>query len=220
MCVRIFVVSLHRTGTQSVHDLFLRAGLSAMHWPAEVEGVDYQSHAVGRETDRRFVAESLRPVFARFRAVSDVPIAALYDELDRMYPDARFVAVSRKPREWLRSVRRHVRERPFTTYERVQYWRYLHGHPERLADVSDDMLMRMHREHHAGLRDHFRGRPGLGLFRLGDRDLGPRICTFCGVPSLPLRHVDYMSSLKACRTDRADPIAASADMPVDPEPRP
>ncbi len=39
----IFVLSLHRTGTQSTNDLFLRAGLRSIHWPTEVAGTDIKS---------------------------------------------------------------------------------------------------------------------------------------------------------------------------------
>src|SRR5260221_231097 len=65
---KIFVLSLHRTGTQSVHDLFLRLGLRAIHWPSIVDGVNYQSKIVGRENDPYFIANVLAPVFARATA--------------------------------------------------------------------------------------------------------------------------------------------------------
>src|SRR6266542_4832370 len=96
---KIFVLSLHRTGTQSVHDLFIRLGLSAVHWPAVVDGIDYQSQVIGREDDLGFVADLLTPVFEQVTAVSDVPVPVLYRELEAQYDNARFIAIRRKPHE-------------------------------------------------------------------------------------------------------------------------
>jgi hypothetical protein len=40
---KIFVLSLHRTGTQSTSDLFQRAGLRSIHWPTHIAGTAIES---------------------------------------------------------------------------------------------------------------------------------------------------------------------------------
>ena len=50
---KVFVVSLHRSATQSTGQFLQAAGMRICHWPARVDGVDYQSQVVGIETSRR-----------------------------------------------------------------------------------------------------------------------------------------------------------------------
>ena len=188
---KIFVLSLHRSATQSVHDLFLRAGLSAIHWPPTgVDGVDYQQKIAGREDDLAFVTETLDPVFRTVDAASDLPVPVLYRELEARYPQARFLAVRRKPEDWVRSVRRHLGDRPLAPFAKVLYHRYLATHPDRLCDVSDGDLLEMHREHHRAISQHFAGKANFALFDLEEPQLGERICAFLGLEPIELPYVD------------------------------
>src|SRR5262249_897541 len=137
MFQKIFNVSLHRSGTQSVHDLLVRSGISSIHWPGNVKGVDYQSKVAGHESDLAYVTATLAPVINMVTAVSDVPIGALYDHLENTYHDSAFILVFRNPFDWVRSVRQHIGVREFNGFERVQYWRYIPGQPSSLRTIED-----------------------------------------------------------------------------------
>ena len=198
---KTFVVSLHRCAAQST-ELFLKnAGLKTCHWPAVVDGVDYQSQIVGSETARKKIVRILKPVFDAYDAVSDVPLPALYRELDEAYPDARFVAIYRNPFDWIRSVRRHCADRPLDAYERVQYWRYLDDRPERLEDIADDVLLRVYLRHYSRLAAYFHGRQNFLLVDLGDREIGAQIASFLGVPPAEFPRVDFKDSTVREYTD-------------------
>src|SRR5437016_1665086 len=141
---KIFVLSLHRTGTHSVHYLLVRSRFRSVHWPSEVEGIDYESRITGREDDPGFIADVLAPVFARFTAVSDVPIPVLYEVLDVRFPHASFVAIRRDAAEWARSVRQHhFQDLPLRPFAKAQYFRYLRSRPERISAITDDELLQM-----------------------------------------------------------------------------
>jgi len=90
---KIFNISMHRSGTQSVHDL-VRCRISSVRFPRWVKGVNYENLVAGSEDDTLYVADVLAPVFEMVTAVSDVPIPALYDTLDDMYPNSAFILVS------------------------------------------------------------------------------------------------------------------------------
>jgi glycosyltransferase involved in cell wall biosynthesis len=191
---KIFVVSLHRCAAQST-ELFLRnAGFKTCHWPAVVEGTDYQSKIVGSEAARAKIVRILRPVFDAFDAVSDVPVPALYKELDKYYPDAQFIAIYRNPFDWVRSVRRHCDGRPLDPYERVQYWRYLNTKPQRLEEITDDLLIRMYWQHYSGLSAHFNGRSNFVLVDLSDPEIGTRLSSFLNIPTEEFPRIDYKDS--------------------------
>ena len=191
---KIFVVGLHRCAGQSV-ELFLRnVGFRTCHWPAIVEGIDYQSKIDGLETARTTIVKILRPVFDAYDAVSDVPLPALYRELDRAYPDARFIAIYRNPFDWVRSVRQHCAGRPLDLYERVQYWHYLSDKPHRLDEVTDDRLIGMFWQHYANLTAHFAGRGNLLLVDLGEPEIGRLLSTFLDIAPAEFPRFDYKDS--------------------------
>jgi hypothetical protein len=186
-----FNISLHRSATQSAHDLFRRSGVSAVHWPAVVDGIDYEAKVAGREDDPDFVAETLAPVFRAYSAVGDAPLAALHGPLSATHPAAKFFAFYRPAGAWVRSVRRHVQSRPFTPFERVVYWSYFTWQPPELSDISDAELGDFHAWHHDRIATHFRSCDNFLLLSLEGNGLGPRLCAFCGLRPLPLRVVDY-----------------------------
>ncbi|HEX3883392.1 MAG TPA: sulfotransferase [Stellaceae bacterium] len=188
---KVFVVSLHRSATQSTGTFLRQSGLGVCHWPARVDGVDYQAKVVGIETDRKQIVGMLRPVWEAYDAFDDVPLPVLYRELDEAYPDARFVALYRDPFEWVRSIRVHCRGRVLDPYERVQYWHYLDEKPEKLDDVPDDRLIAMHLRHHEELMTYFRGRGNFMLANLADPDVGKKLSAFLKVPPRNFPLVDY-----------------------------
>jgi hypothetical protein len=194
---KIFVVSLHRSGTQSVDDIFIRSGLKSIHWPVLHGDVDVQATVAGRETDLEFVADKLAPIIDDFEALSDMPICALYDVVAKKYPDAVFVATERPAVDWIRSVRWHIGTRTLLPYEKAGYWRYLPSRPGRLADATDTELADMHFRHHAELRSFFRESGRLKLVQLGDPLAGEEICSFLGLPPLTIGNVDCMRQTAA-----------------------
>jgi len=194
---KVFVVSLHRSGTQSVHDIFLRSGLKSVHWPVLHGEVDIQAMVAGRETDLEFVADKLAPIVEDCDAISDMPICALYDVFAMKYPDSVFVATERPAEDWIRSVRWHIGTRTLLPYEKVGYWRYLPFRPERLVDATDADLVGMHFRHHAELRSFFRTSRRLKLVELGDLKSGEEICDFLGLPLLQMGNIDCMKQAAA-----------------------
>lgn len=194
---RIFNLSLHRSGTQSLHDLFVQAGLRSVHWPAVVRGVDYQGQVAGRETDLELVAKILKPVFVGANVVGDVPTPALHRQLAARFAHARFFVIRRPPKDWVRSVRRHVGERPFDPFERVVYWTHFRDRPESLEGLSDEMLIQFYQAHIQRLETFFEGSGRFRVFSLDEAALGQEVCRFCGLKPLPLGRRDYLAEREA-----------------------
>jgi Sulfotransferase domain len=190
---KIFNVSLHRSGTQSVHDLLVRSGVSSVHWPGVINGVNYQELIAGHEMDTSYMAALLEPVIKLFTALSDVPIPALFETLDGAYPGSAFILTFRSPFDWVRSVRNHIGDRDFKAFERVQYWRYLAGKPMSLRTIEDAQLYSAYLTHHRDVLTFFEKRHNLLFINLQDREAGEKICAFLGFPPLRLRHIDSYS---------------------------
>jgi nucleoside-diphosphate-sugar epimerase len=191
MFEKIFNVSLHRSGTQSVHDLLVRSGISSIHWPGKIKGIDYQDRITGYENDLAHVTATLAPVINMVTAVGDVPIAALYDHLDYAYPDSAFIMVFRNPFDWVRSVRRHIGARQFNAFERVQYWRYLPDRPSSLHAIEDSLLYCAYLTHHRDVLTYFSEHHNFLFVDLHNPEVGQHICSFLGLPPISLRHIDF-----------------------------
>jgi hypothetical protein len=190
--MRLFNLSLCRTGTRSVHELWRRAGVSSIHWPAVVDGIDLQAKIGGRETDPEFILGALAPVFSAFEAVGDVPIPALSRQLAARFADARFVAMLRPTNGWIASVRKHFGERTLAPYPRAVLYRYFRQQPETIAELSDDDLAGFYLWHYSDL-EHAFGRDGrLLMVALADPQAGRKICQFCGLPSKALWKIDLV----------------------------
>lgn len=190
-CQKIFNISMHRSGGQSVHDLLVRSGISSVHFPALVKGINYQNLVTGHESDTSRVADTLLPVIKMVTAVSDAPIAALYEALECGYPNSAFILIYRNPFDWVRSVRNHIGDRDFDVFERVQYWRYLDDKPMSLIRITDNELYSAYLSHVRDVLAFFRKRDNLLFLDLQDPDAGPSICRFLRVPPISLRHIDF-----------------------------
>jgi hypothetical protein len=139
---KYFVVSLHRTGTRSTHELFKALGFNCIHWPHTFQEMDLQSRIEGRETDLEFIADTLAPVFDHYDVVSDVPVPVLYRQLAQRYPSAKFVLVERDPQAWAESVLKHMERRTLRPYARTQYWHYFPDRPTAAGELSIEQLKR------------------------------------------------------------------------------
>src|SRR5215471_16769163 len=188
---KIFVVSLHRSATQSTERFLRNAGFTTCHWPAIVNGIDYQSMILGYETSPTKIVERLRPVFDAYEAFDDLPIPTLYEVLNETYPGSRFIALWRNPQDWVQSVRRHCHSRPLDLYERVQYWRYLDRRPLTLEEVSDEDLIRMHQNHHEALKAYFGDGGNFLLLDIADPLIGEKLSSFLKITPRDFPRVDY-----------------------------
>lgn len=199
---KVFVVSLHRSATQSTARFLQDAGYRTCHWAAVVDGVDYQRQVAGLETQPERILEILRPVVDAHDALADVPTQAIFRQLDAAYPGSRFIAVHRSPFAWVRSVRKHCAGRRLHPYERAQYWCYLTDKPETLDAVSDERLVDLHLQHHGQLASHFSGTNRLLIADLDDAAIGEKLSTFLGTAARSFPSVDYKRSQRVCKTDR------------------
>jgi hypothetical protein len=188
--MKCFIISLHRSGTQSTAELLRKLGLRTIHWPARDKGTDLQAKIEGREMELEYVLDTIAPVIERYHAAADVPLPTLYRHLYSRYPGARFILLHRDPGGWVRSVRSHIGEREFAPFERVQYWHYFRDRPDRVAQLSDADLAWMYLRHTADVTEFF-AQCGARQFLAGDLndiECGARIGAFLGygrAPTLP-----------------------------------
>ncbi len=79
---KIFGIGLSKTGTTSLAKALRVLGYDAIH------------------------AQTAKDIH-NYQAVTDMPVAARFQELDLMYPNSKFIMTIRDKQEWLKSCRRH-----------------------------------------------------------------------------------------------------------------
>lgn len=175
---KVFVLSLHRSGTTSVHHLLRTIGYKSLHWPIRDGERDIRADITGHETDLEYVWSSLSPLLERRESFSDVPFPVLYKQALRDFPNARFLLLNREPNSWLRSVRDHVGSRKFKPFERVQYWHYFPDRPKKLSEIDEGDLLSLPQRHRDAIENTLDAANQLLSIDLKEPDVGEQICTF------------------------------------------
>jgi hypothetical protein len=93
--VKVFCIGFNKTGTTSLHEYFVRAGLNSKH------DALYQKHT------RTLPLDELRAYLDAHEAYTDGE-RANYVLLLELYPDAKFVLNTRELKKWLESRVKHV----------------------------------------------------------------------------------------------------------------
>jgi hypothetical protein len=86
---KIFGLGLSKTGTTSLHHALKRLGLKSVHYPHKKE---------------IFVGDF--SWMDDYDAVSDIPVAPYYPQLDKIYPGSKFILTVRAVDQWLQSMER------------------------------------------------------------------------------------------------------------------
>jgi hypothetical protein len=167
---RIFVTGLSRTGTSSITRALTILGYRTLHWPPIVglHGPD----------DIRLQWPWWLETYDAF---TDVPVAAFYGELDRRFPNAKFIETHRDRVPWLRSCREH-----FSVPSVDEEARRLH-HRVYGSDLFDEeRFAAAHDRHGEAVRAYFRGRDNFLVYSVTAGEGWEPLCRFLGRPLPPV----------------------------------
>lgn len=191
---KVFVVSLHKSGTSSLHDFAVRAGLQSSHSPAVDNGVNYEKRILPYISDHDAILDVLAPVVERYDVHGDIPWSGLYQAVQKAYPDARFVLVERDADQWWESIAAHwslpTMSRRLRPYEVVQYADLL---PDdmRVVSLGDKALMTAAYRRHCDQVRKTIASDRLLQIDLRDPEAPGQLAAFIGIEgALPIRQVN------------------------------
>ncbi len=174
---KVFCIGFQRTGTTSMIAALRSLGYFGIH------------NAPWLLTDVQ-VGRSHFDLVDEYDAVADNPFPLVFGDLDRSYPDSKFILTVRDVDAWLASVRYLVEEwAPGFAMER-----YIYGVDGFDADVYRERYLR----HIEDVFDHFAGRPdSLLVVDVTQGDPWPAICRFLGeeMPRPPFPRAGRSSDL-------------------------
>jgi hypothetical protein len=163
--VKIVGIGLSRTGESSLTEALVMLG--------------YRVHFVLAHEN---VEEALKS--PRFDAFTHTPLACCYKEIDRQYPDSKFILTTRERESWLQSCEKrwatyHTPPQFATAYNDVN--RRLYG----IEDFDRDTFSKAYDKHLADILQHFAGREQqLLLLNICAGEGFEKLCPFLGKPVL------------------------------------
>lgn len=160
---KIFCIGWHKTGTSTMGQAFWHLGYSILGCrldmaPSLLEGT--------KEVALELAAE--------FDVLQDLPWAALYKDLDEMYPGSKFILTSRPERDWLNSASKHFK----CNYCSLHEWAYTNG----VMAGNEELYVNRYLRHNREVRKYFQGRDDFMEMDFHKGDGWSKLCSFIGEP--------------------------------------
>ena len=163
--MKIFIVSLPRTGTTSICEYFIHNGFKVAH--------------------TAFTQEA----FHQAQVVADTPVFSDYKELDALFPDAKFIYNDRPIEQWLPSIQalllrmqtrmldpkngfHHVLKRSYQSVFEFNADGF---------DCSDASLSLCYQQHKEALFQYFKSRDDFFVYQLGSNKSLQHLHRFVGI---------------------------------------
>lgn len=166
--MKVYGIGLSRTGTTSLNKALEILGYNAFHFP---------------HFDSFWGHIRIRGKFLDYDALTDLPVAIKYRELDRRFPGAKFVLTVRETEAWLSSCERYpafsVDSRPSQRPKFRALRQKIYG-----CDCFDRALFaQTSQRHYSQVVEYFRNRPqDLLILDIAKGEGWEKLCPFLGKP--------------------------------------
>lgn len=166
--MKVFGIGLSRTGTKSLTIALTVLGYKIIHYPLS----------------EKFFHELLTgngdfSLLKNYDGITDIPIIPAYKQLQRRYPDAKFILTVRDIEEWIAALDRHYKrserraKSPQELFVRASVYGCYQYNEERFRDVQ--------KRHHADVLDYFSAFPSkLLVMNISNGDGWPQLTEFLG----------------------------------------
>ncbi|MFF7725345.1 sulfotransferase family protein [Streptomyces sp. NPDC008001] len=191
---KVFGIGLSRTGTLSLTEALHTLGHDVAHYPA-----DPATYATLLAGTARF------PLLDRYDGITDITVVPYYQDLDLLWPGAKFVLTVREEEGWLRSCEEHWK-RPVASkaghgphYPDLQ--RFLRSAVYGCHAFCRERFRGVARRHVAGVLRHFAGRDDdLLVLDVAAGEGYERLAPFLGapVPAEPFPRRNGAAGTRAC----------------------
>lgn len=184
---RIFGIGFSKTATTSLAEALRILGLHSGHW---------ENPRWARQIWADILHMGSSGTLEKYYALTDLPLALIYKELDEAYPNSKFILTVREEVGWLRSIQNHFKHEtnPFRKdWENDAFTHRLHQELYGRKSFDLDVFLARYRRHNAEVMEHFKHRPeSLLVMDMGHKNHWERLCRFL---DMPLPACDYPREL-------------------------
>lgn len=174
---KIFCIGFHKTGTTSLTEALKILGY-------KVTG----PNGVWDPNISRNVYSITNKLIKKYDAFQDNPWPIIYKELDKKYPNSKFILTIRDPEDWIKSQVKHF------GYEDspMRKWIYGVGHPK----GNEKIYLNRYKNHNQEVIDYFKNRPeDFLILDFSKGDGWEKLCSFLNkdIPNIPFPHTNKAS---------------------------
>jgi len=168
---RVFGIGWSKTGTTSLTEALRILGLFSWHWAPWVIGY---KHIRSQPSEFRIDL----PAVAEYAAVADLPICALYRELDKAFPGSLFILTTRPLETWLASATADIENcmRWLGHIDAVDRWAY------GTEVVDREAFQKRYLQHQERVLEYFSGRSDFLTLDVAEGNAWERLCAFLELP--------------------------------------
>lgn len=161
---KVIVIGLQRTGTTSMGQALLDLGYKVVGGNSKLE------HYVSSGQYDKVLEYA-----DQFDAYQDLPWLFLYKELDKKYPNSKFILTKRDEQSWIKSMVNHFGD----TDTSLKKWAYGAGCP---ID-NENLYLERFRSHYKEVEGYFKGRENdILTVELGQDQNWDKLCSFLDKP--------------------------------------
>lgn len=199
---KIFNVSLNRTGSSSFNTLMVEHGIKAIHNTKIFTQTFISSESVEKILNQPYSSiyriqecidyKKLDNFIEKYEAFSDLPFFALYEYLDKKYPNSLFIYIDRDPEEWFVSIKTKAsrnyglvinenKKPPFKNLSNI--FKIIFGSSPPMDERKEHYLS-IFKKHREDVLSYFKGKNNFFMVDLKDPEIGQKISKFCGFKNL------------------------------------
>jgi Sulfotransferase domain len=195
---KVFGIGLSRTGTKSLTSALYSLGINAVHYPDD------------ETTLRELVSGNYNfSLLQKMDGITDITVSAFYPQLDKLFPDSKFILTVRDKDSWLKSMEKHWSGRPaFADEDEGSFGKETHMKIRRLLraavygcyEFNADRLSYVYDQHYKNVMEYFQDRPdSLLVLDICGGQGWDKLCSFLGAPALnqPFPYTKKQSALSA-----------------------
>lgn len=168
---KVFCIGWSKTGTTSLTEALRMLGLFSWHTAPWIIGSEYFKSDVS--------AISLDfSCMANYTAVSDLPVCALFRELDEAFPNSKFILTTRPAESWIESALSQLQNsiKQYGMMGPMARWAY------GTDQIDRDLLLQRYNRHNQEVLEYFKGRSDLLILDLAEGNEWGKLCGFLGLP--------------------------------------
>jgi len=166
--MKIFGIGLSRTGTLSLAIALRELGYKTVHYPNPP------------------LIPELIDVIKDYDAACDTPIALAYKELDKAFPNSKFILTTRSLESWIESCRNFKHFRVGLKFQKKQVRLLLYGY----NGFHEGKFIETYIRHNKEIREYFKDRNDLLIINMINGDGWEKLCAFLNkeIPNKPFPH--------------------------------
>lgn len=166
----IFGLGLSRTGTASLTKALKILGIKTKHFPND------------KTTQKQLKqGEYNLSILNDYQALTDIPTAPYYSQLDKTYPECKFILTTRPMDSWLKSVQHHFDF--YVKNMRDEFDNFVFASVFGILEFNAERFQYVYELHEINVRSYFANKPEkLLILNFFEGDGWEKLCSFLNLP--------------------------------------